>query len=339
MNEQGRILDMLAEGKITTEQAERLLEALDRQSSGTATLVAPSELNEGSDRSDAVEQGDEVVSLSYRNEEQTLTVGDSPTLVVGNTNGAINVQAGQPNEIKVEAKVPSSLKDKYHVTQEGDTVTVHADASRQKRTGIFSIFGISLKIDVDVTIPPETRVELTNRNGRIELSGIRGAAKLMNRNGVTELSETRGTVDIESRNGKLSFHDCEGEITALSRNGPVVMRRVKAMVKVEARNGPITLSDFAGQVDASTANGPVNFGGTFEAGTKNRLVTKNGAIDTDLSAVTDLKLDAETKLGGVTHDIPNLTVTSDGGRSVVGTLGDGSTELVLRSNNGRVSVR
>ncbi len=34
MNEQGRILDMLAEGKITAEEAERMLEALDRLSGG-----------------------------------------------------------------------------------------------------------------------------------------------------------------------------------------------------------------------------------------------------------------------------------------------------------------
>ena len=139
--ERRRVLDMLAEGKVTVEEAERLLEALQgthREARKGRIPPIPS-VGALQDTLEGLEEGLEGLeeSLSGWSESEndardkdgktsmrddTFAVGDNPRLVVRGFNGRIRVHAGEPGSIRVRAKLKKPHGLKYSAVQEGDTV-------------------------------------------------------------------------------------------------------------------------------------------------------------------------------------------------------------------------
>ena len=151
--ERRRVLDMLAEGKVTVEEAERLLEALQgtqretRKGRGIEALQDTLE-GLGEEIEKGLEEGLEGLeeSLSGWSESEndardkdgktamrddTFAVGDNPRLVVRGFNGRIRVHAGEPGSIRVRAKLKKPHGLKYSAVQEGDLVTVEAKPDQQ----------------------------------------------------------------------------------------------------------------------------------------------------------------------------------------------------------------
>ena len=120
-----RILEMLAEGKITAAEADRLIEAAGemgpdaKQSTNAEIISQVSQLT-------AVLDSPETHQNLPDHKEDTFSVGPSPKLEVQSFNGRIELKAGPDDQIRVRASFKQPSRIEYESVKDGDTVRITA---------------------------------------------------------------------------------------------------------------------------------------------------------------------------------------------------------------------
>jgi hypothetical protein len=246
--------------------------------------------------------------------ENSFSVAGSSRVLVNSVNGNIEVNAGLGNEVLVQATLRDAPRVKYELSQVGNTVTV--DIQTTKRWWVFGSAGV----DVIITVPPETDVELNTSNGFIELHGLEGSGSLSSSNGRIVLNNIRGNFDGRTSNGRIEVNSVEGSVVLKTSNGGIDVRGVQ------------------GEFDIDSSNGSVFYSGNMTAGGSNRLVTSNGGVVVELQGKPSVVLDAETSNGEVTSELPILATVTRKER-LVGKIGEGEADLYIRTSNGDITIR
>ncbi len=230
--------------------------------------------------------------------EDSFTVGEVVRIVVNGDNGSVTVNAGTDGAVVVLATLRRPDELEYEAVQNGDTISVEAKA---KRSGIFN-FGESPGANIDITAPPNARVELRTGNGAIEVNGM----------------QQSGTV--HTSNGRIALTNVSGDFNISTSNGAVVITQAK------------------GVFDIKTSNGRIEFDGEISGGS-NRMTTSNGSIDVKLQGTPSVKVDASTSNGSVTSNIPITIASAVDDKHLVGTIGNGDAELFIETSNGSVMIQ
>jgi DUF4097 and DUF4098 domain-containing protein YvlB len=246
--------------------------------------------------------------------DDAFTVGGAPRLVVNSENGSIEVDAGPDNEVSVQATLRGVDRIDYDVSQSGDTITV--DVRIERAWWMFSSAGV----DVSITAPAGTELDLETSNGAVELYGIHGSASARTSNGRVAIENASGDFEARTSNGRIDVDGFEGTLYLRTSNGKVDLREVN------------------GEVDVDTSNGEIWYSGNMTPGGRNRLVSSNGDVDVELRGTPSVVLDAETSNGRVTSELPVLATVTDKDR-LVGKIGDGETDLYVRTSNGDITVK
>ena len=340
--ERRRILDMLSEGKVTVEEAERLLEALQgtqretRKGRGIGALQDTLE-GLGEEIEKGLEKGLEGLeeSLSGWSESEdsdrdedgktsmrddTFAVGDNPRLVVRGFNGRIRVLAGEPGSIRVRARLKKPRGIKYSATQEGDLVTVEAK-DQQSEGFLHGLSRQSSGANIEVTVPVTTSVDLATSNGPAELQGTEGG----------------GTV--QTKNGRIRVENFKGNLNATTKNAPITVKTFSGSAELSSTNSRVSVEDAYGRFDARTTNGSIKFQGSIEPGTDNRLSTTNGSIKVALDADPSFKLTAATVNGRVRCEVPGFVASVEKRHKLKGTVGQGEAELIAKTVNGSIAIQ
>lgn len=244
--------------------------------------------------------------------DDSFTVSGPVTLVVNSENGKIEVNAGGDNEVRVQSTLKGVNAIDYEVSKDGNTITVDAE--------IMGWFVSNVGVDITITAPADTDVELETSNGAIEFYGIDGTGTLETSNGMIVLENVKGDFEGSTSNGKIRVYTMEG--TAVLRTS----------------NGKLDLQGVTGEVDATTSHGDISFSVNMTAGDSNRLVTSNGNVDVELLGTPSVSLDASTSNGDITSDFP-ITATTKSDERLVGTIGDGEADLYIATSNGDVTIR
>ena len=242
--------------------------------------------------------------------DDSFSVGESPALVVTSENGSIDVETGPAGTISVLATLRNAPRVQYEAIEQGDTVTVEAEVDSGARNA---------GADIVVSVPAETEVELKTSNGRIEIQGLEAPGTLRTSNGRVVMKQLEGDFDARTSNGPIEVTSMEGEATLATSNGPVTLDKVK------------------GAFDVDTSNGNISFSGEMTAGGDNRLKTSNGSVTVGLEGTPSVKLDASTSRGEVTNELP-IDASKTKKQELVGTIGEGEAELVIRASNGSVTI-
>lgn len=333
-DERRRVLDMLAEEKITVDEAERLLKALkggsyveDRvQDAIEGRLKSLDRLGETL----SAEIGDSIrerVTVVLDEEDQasthddTFEVGDSPRLDVRSFNGPVRVGAGEPGTIRVQAKLKNPQAVKYSAVQQGDAIKVEATPKGRTSGFLSGLFGQQCGAGVEVTVPAATGVDLVTSNGPVELRGTSSGGTVRTSNSRIQVEEFKGDLDAQTSNGRIAIEALEGS------------------AKLTTSNGRVSIHDGHGQFDVSTSNGRIELQGSMEPGGHNRLITVNGRIDVALEGEPSLKLSASTVNGRARCEIPSFVTSVDTRRKLEGTVGEGEAELVAQTVNGTITVQ
>ena len=222
-------------------------------------------------------------------------VGSSPRLVVESFNGRVTVNAAPGNRILIQATLKRADRVDYEVSQSGDTVRVVASK-------IGKTIGRSPSVEIEVTAPSSTIIEIRTSNGAIELRGM-GSSGIMT-----------------TSNGKIGMENVTGDFTGYTSNGA------------------IEVVDFEGTVDLETSNGTIRFSGELKPGGRNAMRTSNGGVTVTLAGIPSVRLEASTSNGSIKSELP-LLATSTGDNHLAGAIGDGEAELTIRTSNGSVTIR
>ena len=245
--------------------------------------------------------------------DDSFFVNGTATLIVNGDNGWIKVNTGTDDEVRIQATLRGIDRIDYEVSQDGNTITVLAEIDQ-------GWFISNVGVDITITAPVSTDMELEISNGAIELNGIEGTGTLRTSNGEIVLENVKGDFEGRTSNGKIEVDTLEG--TAFLRTS----------------NGGLDLKGVTGEVDAETSNGGISYSGDMIAGGDNRLITSNGNVDVELLGTPSIELDASTSNGDITSELP-ITATTTGDDHLVGTIGDGEADLHIKTSNGDVTIR
>ena len=331
--ERRRVLDMVSEGKITVDEAERLLEAMRvdhgvQKSTGDTVEEALEALDghgesiteavEGSIRKRVTVVLDKDDEASTR--DDTFEVGENARLEVRSFNGRVRVDVGEPGTIRVNAKLKNHLGVEYSAVQEDDLIKVVA-RSRQRSGGFLSnLFGHHSGANIHVTVPAATGVDLITSNGPVELRD-------------TE----RGGV-IQTSNGPITVERLKGNLSGQTSNGPITVNTIHGSADLTTSNGRVIIDDGHGRFDVTASNGPIGFWGSMEPGGRNRLSTSNGSINMMLDGEPSLKVQASTVNGRLRCELPGFVASVDTNREMEGTVGKGEAELAVKTVNGAITI-
>ena len=320
MNEdRKRVLNLLAERKIDSDQAERLLDALGRSEGGRH--------DHASGRSSAVGHAERVrVTVEPETEaregsdhDDTFAVDGPPRLEVENFNGRVEVTGGgSEGSVRVMAEIRNPNRVDYRLGQEGNTIRV--EIKPKGKIGFFQFIGIHRGNPIRVIVPTNAEVSVHTSNGRIALKKV------------------EGTVDLRTSNGRIMVDDVKGSIEAQTSNSRIEAVRVSGDVALHTSNGRITIEKGKGTFNAVTDNGSIEFDGEFASGGDNKLKTSNGSVTVRLRGEPSLKLEASTTNGSVRCSRPLAEQGLSGKNHLAGTIGSGDASLTLRTTNGSISV-
>ena len=343
-DERRRVLDMLSEGKINVEEAERLLEALQdthretRKGRGIGGLQDTLE-GLGEEIEEGLKEGlaglEESLSGWSESEDRdkdgktsmrddTFAVGTNPRLVVRGFNGHIRVRAGEPGSIRVRAKLKKPYEIKYSAVQEGDLVTVEAKLHQPYQQSEELLYGFSRQhagVNIEVTVPVATSVDLATGNGPVELQG----------------TESSGTV--QTKNGPIRVEQFKGDLNATTKNAPITVKTLSGSAELYTSNSRVSIEDAHGRFDARTTNGSIKLQGSIAPGNGSTLYTTNGNIKVALDADPSLKLTAATVNGRVRCEVPGFVASLEKRQILKGAVGEGEAELSAKTVNGSVTIQ
>lgn len=249
---------------------------------------------------------------------QTYSLGPSPTLIVSNENGDIEVRVGPGPDIEIESTLKNPSLVRYNVRLVGEH-QIEIDA-RGRRNSVLDhvLFWRSSSVFVVVTVPPNTRIDLQASNGKIVVEGVQRGGQLRTSNGSITMSDVRGVFDVRTSNGPVTVTSLDGEAS------------------IQTSNGPVVLNDVWGTFDVGTSNGSITLSGYLVG--KNRLTTSNGDVDVTFEGQRDLAVQATTSNGRINSRLPIIPIDESTGR-LVGRMGDGGTELTISTSNGSINLQ
>lgn len=289
--EQMKVLQMLDEGKITTDEATTLLQKVVTP----VTSVAPT--LEGAASSPWSEIGEWLRKLlavvnKEKVEEQVDSQIDSAglqTVTVQSTNGAITYSGQDQNTIAIHAHKVVRAPDQataaafarqveIRIEPQADTLRIYATYPKPPRH-------VEVEVSFLINGPHRMNVNGHSTNGEVALRAVEGRVQAESTNGELRLAAINGAVTARCTNGNVSAK----ELTLTeasdfsSQNGAVRVdvHQGQAPITATTVNGSVHLTlppDYQGQLDARTQNGQVRttFQPQITTRARNRLIGQIG---------------------------------------------------------------
>lgn len=235
--------------------------------------------------------------------EQSFQVGDSPRLVIGVDNGSVLVKTGPAGTITVLSVVINKNDVDFDVSEVGGVVTVRSDTTISG-----SLIGGRAEgaVDLTVTVPPQTVVEVGAATGPVTVTGVQGG----------------------------------GAITASA--GTIELRGVSGDYSGGAGVGDIRIIDSSGTFRFTAGVGSITFDGVMVRGGSNEFETGTGDVIVAFPEGAGVDLDATTSIGTISNDLiltDELLETSGIGARLVGAFGGGGADLLIVVGVGSLEFR
>ena len=249
-----------------------------------------------------------VLSAQADDWSKTYTLTGKPDLRVETSDANIRVTTWDQNTI--EAKVTTSrykiggdgIRIEEH--QNGDTVEINVRYPHMHGFGI-NINGNFHRVDIDIRMPKEGRVDLHTGDGKIELAGFKGEMQLRSGDGSQE---------VEAVDGRLHAITGDGHIRA------------------DGRFDELELHTGDGRVDARATSGS-----TIAANW--RLETGDGSVSLEIPDGLSADVELHTGDGHIDLDMPITTEGKIRENEVHGKLNGGGNLLRIHTGDGSIRLR
>ena len=234
---------------------------------------------------------------------KSYTVTGTPELRIDTTDANIHVDTWDQKTI--EAHVTTSHYKigeggiKVYDHQNGDSVEIEV-----RFPHVSFHFGFNQRVDVDVHMPREGRVNLRTGDGEIRLSGLKG---------IMEVQSSDGGEDISGVDGNLRAHTGDGHIRA------------------EGRFDQLDLSSGDGRVDARALAGS-------KATADWNIRTGDGSVTLQVPDGFAADVNLHTGDGHISLDMPVTVEGSLRHNDVRGKLNGGGSQLTIHTGDGSIRL-
>jgi DUF4097 and DUF4098 domain-containing protein YvlB len=239
---------------------------------------------------------------------KTYTLTGKPDLRVETSDANIRVSTWEQNTI--EATVTTT---RYEIGDGGIRVEEHQTGDRVEIEVRYPHQGLTInlggmsnhRVDIDIRMPREGRVDLRTGDGKIELGNFKGEMQLRSGDGSQE---------IDGVDGKLRATTGDGHIRANGR-----------FDELELKTGD-------GRLDARATNGSaLQSGWSLESG--------DGAVALEVPENLSADVDLHTGDGHIDLEVPITTAGKIRENEVHGKLNGGGNLLVIRTGDGSIRLR
>lgn len=231
------------------------------------------------------------------------------TFSADTSNGSITVHGLDVKSVRMTATIKAQAENIEKARELAEATTVELVPGRSgvetqiesPRTG----GNQSVRVDMDVYVPANSNVNVQSHNGDVVAENCDGALKVKSQNGKISTRNTSGDAYLQAYNGRISCVDISGNAELRSYNG-----RIRAVYR-----------ESADQVcDIS-------------------MLTHNGGIELVTPPDFSASVQASTRNGTITTDVPISVLGKVGLKHLNGTLGTGEGRLHLETYNGSIEIR
>ena len=159
-------------------------------------------------------------------------------------------------------------------------------------------------MDYTVHVPAGATVSVRSVSGDIELTGVKGEARLETVSGSVTTTNSRQLARVKSVSGDVSVSEGgSGDVLSLGTvSGNLTVRRLKARtLEVQTISGDLLLTDTACErVQAKTVSGDLQFGGPLAKAGRYEFNSHSGDVRLSLQGTVGFEITASTS--AVTSD-------------------------------------
>ncbi|MBE0644788.1 MAG: DUF4097 family beta strand repeat protein [Bacteroidetes bacterium] len=285
------------------------------------------------------------VSQKYdRVVKESFQTKNNPTVEVESKFGEVHVSAGSGNTVTAVVKVTAhdrseaaarKLADaaRVEIKGSGDQVTVRValpeDMKGDDDRGI--------EIDVRVTLPSESKLDLRSKFGAVHVTGVKGAVKVGTDFGEVTIKEC-ANLDLTSSFGEVSLGGITGSMTVESKMGEVKAYGVPGG-KIKSSYGEIDVNRPSGPIDINSSMGEITVKGC-RGGT---ISSSYGEVTLVMDKGFSGRIEAESSFGDIDsdYDLQSKEKKKSYGptsQKKFGTVGSGSDKLYVKSSFGDISI-
>jgi len=211
-----------------------------------------------------------LAALPARAEEwsKTYTISGKPDLRVDTSDADIHVSTWDQNTI--EARVTTV---RYKIGDDGIRIEEHQSGDRVEidvrfphEHGVIINWGNNRRVDINIHMPREGRVDLHTGDGRIELSSFKGDMLLHSGDGSVETDNVDGKLRAISGDGHIRATGRFDELDLKTGDGRIDARAMAGSAlstgwRLESGDGTVTLEipdNLAADVDLHTGDGHID---------------------------------------------------------------------------------
>jgi hypothetical protein len=224
-------------------------------------------------------------------------------------NGSITINGTDVSDCIVTATIVAYAPTKENAKELAEEVKIELQPSGNKLITKIDkpdfMRNRSVSVNLDVTVPNQTDLELSTHNGIISVANIRRNISNKTHNGTVIVSQVTGTI-------KLQTH-----------NGSITCKEISSNAQIRTHNGRI-------EVYCSETASPI---------CDISLISHNGSIyfvsPPNLSAEADIS----THNGTIKSSLPILLKGKIGKDKTKGTIGKGEGKLYVETHNGSIEIK
>ncbi|HKV57376.1 MAG TPA: DUF4097 family beta strand repeat-containing protein, partial [Ktedonobacteraceae bacterium] len=266
----------------------------------------------------------------------TSSADNEPIVVIKDDVGSVHIHVGgSSNNVTVLATehAKGANFEGMNVTSNesgpnNNTITITASSDTADSP--------SRSIDLDITVPMGSSIQLTQGSGVVQIDGMSAEATGANAqvkitSGSVEINGLEGGIDVQSQSAPVILRDLGGTISATTVNGSINATRLSGIVTLNSSTGSIVANDVRWGLTISTGSngsitvsgatvnqqtllktetGNINFQGTIDSGANVQFESSSGAITIALPASSAFQLDFSNISGTLKNDFGSNSVGS-----------------------------
>ena len=258
-------------------------------------------------------------------------------------NGPIEVAGWEQNSVEVNGTKHASFREALEDIKVDVDSTPSSVRIRASRPDGFHNAGVRFSIRV----PHKALLELiSSSNGRIEVEGVEGNARLHTSNAGIRVQRLKGNLEAETSNGTIETQELSGNANLHTSNGAVrgdasggSFEAVTSNSRIEVR---LTDPATTWPVRLHSTNGHIEVSVDAKELPEIRASTSNSSILLRLPASANARVRAYTSHSPVSSEFENLHTEVGRRRThseIEGTIGRGGPLLDLETSNGPIKIQ
>ncbi len=289
--------------------------------------------------------------------DRTLTVTGPVRLEVVSSRGDVRVGPGAPGQVTIRGEFELYLWPWENARQRAEEVVQHPPIEQH---GDVILIGHkreerNIRINYDITAPPQTELSAETGLGNVQVRGIRGPVSLSTGAGGITAEGIGDDAKARTGTGSIQFAHIEGNVRADTGAGSVTLNQVRGEIRAGTGTGGITIEEPGGRIITKTGSGSVTVRGAkadlrASTGSGNvtiegdpapnsywELSTGAGGVDLRVPPSGSFRLYASTNSGGIESNLP-IAVEEQSKRELRGRIGSGAARVDVHTGLGSIRI-